>query len=369
MNTLRLWQPVLGLIITACTTPPLDPTLTLPESRTELNISHPNLLTRFEAMGTQENETYYLGAGDEIHVEIWGYPELSGQHIIGPDGKITLPLLGPIKIAEVSREQAAATITQLFAPYYADLTTTVRVDRYASNRILVLGRVAKPGEVHFGMTRPTLLEAIALAGGFAEAEGLTGAESLPFSRCAVFRNRDQLVWIELAPLLTGEDLSLNLRLKRNDIVYIPELEERLVYVLGEVHRPGAFRLKPRMSFFELLAKAGGPTIDAAPGRINLIRPHENLNQSIALAKLFSPDQKMNVALKEGDIIYVPTNTIAKINYAFRFLTPFSTLLDIYADIESIRADQESRSLDEQERRLQAEQEKLDAEKSRNIGLE
>jgi polysaccharide export outer membrane protein len=362
-----LWLNI--LIIASCVPPPpIHPSFELPKPREELKVTLSKPLTTFESAGAQ-NDTYFLGAGDEITVGVWGYPELSGQHIIGPDGKITLPLVGTVKVADSSREQASTTITKLLTPYYADLTTTVRVDRYASNRVLVLGRVVRPGEVHFGMTNPTLLEAISLAGGLAEATGLEGAESLPFSRCAVFRGRDQLVWIELEPLFTGRDLSLNLRLQRNDIVYIPELEERLVYVLGQVYRPGAFRLKPQMSFFELLAKAGGPTEDAAPGRINLIRPDQGINQSISLERLITPNQYSNVALQEGDVIYVPTNTIAKINYAVRFLSPFSTMLGIYADIESIRADKESQKLDEQERRLQIEQDNFETEKAQNTGLE
>lgn len=365
-----LWLNLFSaLLIAACVPPPpIHPSFELPKPREEVKVTLTEPLTTFEESATP-SENYLLGAGDEISVEIWGYPELSGRHTVGPDGRITLPLVGTVKVTDLTREQAATTIVQLLTPYYADLTTTVRVDRYASNRILVLGRVAKPGEVNFGMTNPTLLEAISLAGGLDAVKDLEGAESLPFSRCAVFRGRDQLVWIELEPLFTGKDLSLNLRLQRNDIVYIPELEERLVYILGQVHRPGAFRLKPQMSFFELLAKAGGPTEDAAPGRINLIRPEQGINQTISLEQLIAPNQYNNVALKEGDIIYVPTNTIAKINYAIRFLSPFSTMLGIYADIESIRADKESRSLDEQERRLQIEQEQFETEKAQNTGLE
>lgn len=360
----------LEILLTACVSPSIHPTLELPKSREEVKITLSKPLAAFDTAGARD-ETYHLGTGDEITVDIWGYPELSGKHTLGPDGKITLPLVGPFKMVDLSREQAATLITKQLAPYYADLATTVRVDRYASNRVLVLGRVAKPGEVYFGMTNPTLLEAISLAGGFASVKDLEGAESLPFTRCAVFRGRDQLVWIELEPLLTGKDLSLNLRLQRNDIIYVPDLEERLVYVLGQVYRPGAFRLKSQMSFFELLAKAGGPTEDAAPGRINLIRPSQGLNQSISLNQLITPNPNANanVALNEGDIIYVPTNTIAKINYAVRFLNPFSTMLGIYADIESIRADKQRRSLDEQEQRLQSEQEKFDAEKAKEVGLE
>ncbi|MEZ5671516.1 MAG: polysaccharide biosynthesis/export family protein [Thiotrichaceae bacterium] len=197
-------------------------------------------------------------ARDQITIETWGYPELSPSHTIGPDGRITLPLK-PFKAVNLSREQAAQQIKDKLIPYYQTLNTTVRVDKYAANRILVLGRVIKPGEVQFGTTAPTLLESIALAGGLSNNRKTTDSgDTLPFTRCAVFRGRDKVAWIGLEPLLTGKDLRLNIKLQRNDIVYVPDLEERLIYVLGAVSHPKAFPLTPNMSFLEALSKAWRP---------------------------------------------------------------------------------------------------------------
>jgi len=362
---------ILIIMMIGCAQPVVIPdNLVQPLARQKIKVTPPKALSRFQTTFSDIEESYQLGASDRITIEVWGYTELSGAHIIGPDGKITLPLVGPVRLANLSREQAARTVTKKFGQFYTNLAVTVRVDQYASNRVLVLGRVVRPGEIQFGMTAPTLLEAISKAGGFDKASGLQGeAQSLPFTRCAVFRGRDKIVWLELEPLLTGKDLSLNLKLKRNDVVYIPDIEEKLVYVLGEVHSPGAFRLTNNMSFLEALARAGGPTRDAAPGRINVIRPSENINQEIGLSDLIEPNKKVNVALAEGDIIYVPTNTIAKINYAVRFLTPFSTMLGIYADIESIRADKQQRHLDKEEELLRAEQTIIETEREATTGLE
>jgi polysaccharide export outer membrane protein len=374
-NYFILALKILGLLMTGlisgCSPPLLIPeTFEQPAPRENIIPTAAKSLLNFQSQVVSNDENYYLGTGDEIMIEVWGYPELSGKHVIGPDGRITLPLIGPIRLASLSREKAAEFIKASLADYYTELSVAVRVDRYASNRVLVLGRVAHPGEVNFGMTHPTLLEAISLAGGFEEASGLTGqANSLPYTYCAIFRGREQIVWIELEPLLTGKDLSLNLKLQRNDIVYIPDIEERLVYVLGEVQRPGAFRLTPKMSFVELLAKAGGPTRDAALGRINIIRPGQSANKSVALKQLTTPSRKANIGLKEGDIIYVPTNTIAKVNYAIQFLNPFTTLLGIYADITSIRADTQRRKLDQEKENLEAERAEIEAEKAANSGFE
>lgn len=369
---LPFWLGILMVLMVGCA-----PVISIPDSFVqtkttdkEIPITKPSAVEAFQAT-VENNETEYrLGTGDSITVEVWGYPELSGKHIIGPDGHITLPLVGPILLNNLSRPQAAQAIMDQLAPYYLDLTVAVRVDNYASNRVLVLGRVSRPGEINFGMTTPTLLKAISLAGGFANASGLNGeAQTLPFTRCAIFRGRDQVIWVELEPLFTGQDLSLNMELQRNDVIYIPDIKEKLVYVLGEVRHPGAFPLTPQMSFLELLAKAGGPTRDGAMDNINVIRPNAGINQPIPLSQVIAPNQSINVALQEGDIIYVPTNMIAKINYAIQILNPFATILGVYANIESIRAETERRRLDQEEERLEAERAAIEAEKAANTGLE
>src|SRR5437762_14042021 len=44
-------------------------------------------------------EAYRLGAGDQVHVQVWEKPELSGLQVVGPDGAVTVPLVGSIAIA------------------------------------------------------------------------------------------------------------------------------------------------------------------------------------------------------------------------------------------------------------------------------
>ena len=366
LKLLLKWVILVEIIIGCTPTTPLPLPLEPPKPRQEVPTTSTQSLNYFQLNTTDYEKEYLLGAGDHLTVEVWGYPELSGQHTIGPDGKITLPLIGSLRITDLSREQVSKLITTRLSPYYTDLSVAVRVDQYAANRILVLGRVAHPGEIQFGMTTPTLLEAISLAGGFANASGLPEqAQSLLFTHCAIFRGRDRIVWIELEPLIMGKDLSLNIKLQRNDIIYVPDIEEKLVYVFGEVRNPGAFPLTPAMSFVELLARAGGPTQDAAPDRINVIRPTQGINRPIALKELIVPNQKFDVALQEGDIIYVPTNTITKVNYALQFLNPFTTMLGIYSNITSIQANNQRRQLDQEKERLETERAKIDAIETTN----
>ncbi|HXF41318.1 MAG TPA: polysaccharide biosynthesis/export family protein [Blastocatellia bacterium] len=279
----------------------------------------PELLAQFSA----DDDEYTLGEGDEITVEVWDHPELSGKQAVGPDGRITLSQAGPIKIANLSREDAAKSIRESFSRYYSGLVVTVKVDSYTSNRVFVLGRVMKPGILQFE-TPPTLLEAVTRAGGL--PVGGSGAEKAALARCAIFRGRDRVVWIELRRLLTGDNLALNIRLKRNDIVYIPDSDDQLVYVLGEVHTPGAYRLTPNMTFLDALSLAGGPTTDANSNKMKIVRPNRNLERDVSLKDLLAMKPALNISLNEGDIIYVPKRGLANFGYIVEKITPFTTLL-------------------------------------------
>ena len=289
------------------------------ESRANANTSL-ELLRAFESA---ENSVYSLGEGDKITLEVWGHPELSGAHVVGPDGYITLPIAGPVKLSGLSREEAHEGIAGTLGRYYLSLAITLRIDEYTSNHVYVLGRVSQPGMVSFD-TQPTLLEAITRAGGLSVGE--VGAEHATLTRCAVFRGRDQVVWVDLQALLRGGNLALNLRLRRDDVIYIPDARDQLVYVLGQVEKPGAIRLTPEMNFLDALALAGGPSKDAAVNKMRIVRPDAGAAMSVPLKQLLASQPGLNVTLQEGDIIYVPKRGIARFGYIFEKLNPVSSLL-------------------------------------------
>ena len=288
--------------------------------RRKVEFDSVDVLRKFEA-SQEETRDYRIGAGDHVLIEVWDHPELSAKHSVGPDGQITLTLAGPIRLEDLTRSQAASAVNESYTRYYDNLAVTVRVEDYVSNQVLVLGRVSNPGAVPFQAGPPSLLEAIAHAGGL--PVGGTGAEKAALGQAAVFRGREKIAWIELKDLLAGRNLALNIRLKRNDVIYIPDSDDQLVYVMGQVNTPGALGLSPGMTFLDALARAGGPTNDAAPDRIHLIRPSTGLNREISLSKILSPDPDLNAALQVGDVIYVPANTVFRIGYTFEKLSPMN----------------------------------------------
>jgi polysaccharide export outer membrane protein len=267
--------------------------------------------------------TYQIGPGDRLNIDVWERPELSGEHVVGPDGYISLPVAGPLKLSGLGREESHAQVKSALSQFYDAPIVTIAIEDYVSNNILVLGRVTNPGTIQF-VEPPTLLDAIALAGGL--PVGGQGSEKATLTRCAIFRGRDRLVWLPLKDLLSGRNLSLNLQLRAGDMLYIPDSDDQLVYALGEVNNPGAYNLSPEMTLMDVIARAGGLTRDGDPRRLRLVRPSEGASMKLTLTELLRPNPRLNVSLQQGDILYVPSSELGRIGYVMDRLNPLTSFL-------------------------------------------
>lgn len=110
---------------------------------------------------------YVIGPDDVLAVNVWKEPELSRSVLVRPDGKITLPLLQDIQASGSTPDQLQASLEQGFSDYISKPSVTVIVQEAKSHKFNILGAVQKPGT--YILTGPlTVLDAIALAGGFRE---------------------------------------------------------------------------------------------------------------------------------------------------------------------------------------------------------
>lgn len=308
-----LWCAVLaGCATSAPNLPPIQAGFTPAQKTGTAAFAGKDLLAEFEG---QVESYYQLGEGDQLGIKVWGRPEVSGQHIVGPDGRVSLPLAGPVRIAQLGVEEAQNLIAARFSAYYQEPVVHLSVDQYVSNRVVLLGRVQNPGVIRFE-TAPTLLETLARAGALPVLD-----KQATLTRCAVIRGRNQMIWIDLKNLLSRGDIFANIRLRSNDVVYIPDSDDTLVYVLGEVTRPGAYRLTPDMSLMDAVAQAGGPNENGAAADMTLYRAGKGLTQAIPFDSLVKSGKAVNVALEEGDVIHVPRSGIAKLGYVLRQLSP------------------------------------------------
>jgi polysaccharide export outer membrane protein len=262
---------------------------------------------------------YILGSGDVVTVTVWGHPELSGKRVIGPDGEIQLPFVGSFRIAGLTADDSGRKLTSALQEDYLNTAASVTVDSYNSNQVIVLGHVAHPGVQTFAGD-PTLLEALAEAGAATSKDDTGGMPT----RCAIIRGRDRIMWVDLRPLLKGTNVSLNIPLRRNDLVYVPDSDDSLVYVMGQVKNPGPYPLTANMSFLEALSRAGGPIDSAQQGKIVLARPSKNTEQVVDLENLVQTGG--NYQLEPGDIVYVPKSGLAKVGYFLQQINPLTSMV-------------------------------------------
>jgi len=306
----------------------------------------PSPMSQLRALEPDPNEEYTLGGGDELSIEVPGRPELSVKVTVGPDGRISLPTAGTVNLTGLTRDQASAAITEAYSKYYKATTASVNIDKYGSNRVMVIGAVEHQGFINFEQT-PTLLQAITEAGlpqqTLAESPPSTlrsnsgkpmrsFADSLP-EECYVYRGPagNQTVYtVHVRDLLSTGNAMADVRLRRNDMIVVPDQQDRFVSVQGEVKTPGLILLRYNSTLPSVLAQAGGLTENAGNARIQIVDPATGVTRYVKFEELLTPKGVNEVALKPGELIYVPKRGIAKMGYVFQQLSPITSVASIAA---------------------------------------
>ena len=287
----------------------------------QLKLSPEKQLEKFEPAVDEE---YQLGAGDEISLDFPGRPELSRKYIVGPDGRITLPIAGPLMVANLTRAQASKAIVDALSTDYTNLSVTVNIEKYGSNRVTVLGNVQHPGVFYFDNT-PTLLDAVS-RGGLQSTP--SNKDGLP-DRVMIYRGNDQVMEVNLRSLLRSGSAMADIRLRRNDIVFIPSQADQFVTVLGEVRNPGAIPLTPESTLPSVLAQAGGLSDGAGSSpNVNIIEKTNNTTRIVPWKQLMTPTGIAEVKLQPGDVIIIPRTGFYKATYFLQRLSPITSLLTL-----------------------------------------
>jgi len=160
---------------------------------------------------------YRVGIPDSIGISAPHVLEIDGENqTIGVDGKISLRLLGAVRVVDLTPKEIAAKLQELLRPYYQDPKVQVVVTDYASKKYYMFGEVERPGPRPY-TGKDSLIDAL-------------GAAGLTFvawrSQVQVIRpspNVDQAVKIraDLDKMVQDGDTRLNILLEPGDIVYVP----------------------------------------------------------------------------------------------------------------------------------------------------
>jgi polysaccharide export outer membrane protein len=243
-----------------------------------------------------------IGPGDDLEIAVYGAPDLSGHMRVSANGNISIPLIGYVRIAGLSNSEAEAAIeAQLREKRVVnDPQVSVYVKEYGSSGISVAGEVAKPG-FYSAVGPHRLLDVLEAAGGPTDK----AANKVILSH----RGQKDVTTLSLSKN-PAEMAASNIDLQPGDTVIVPRAG--IVYVLGEVTRPGGYVLNSTggITVLQVVAVAGGPTHVASAGKTRLLRKTENgfQEQRIDLKKLLR-GQVHDVSVGDEDILYIPSSAI------------------------------------------------------------
>lgn len=112
-----------------------------------------------------DTDSYEIGPRDVLRVNVWRMPELSGDHVVRPDGRITMPLIQDIQAGTLTPARLAGQIKQGLSDLYENPEVTVAVLQVNSKMYTVTGLVLRPGP--YAMPTPIkVFDALNLTGGF-----------------------------------------------------------------------------------------------------------------------------------------------------------------------------------------------------------
>lgn len=234
---------------------------------------------------------YRLGAGDAVRITVYQSPDLTLEARIGEAGLVSYPLLGNVKIGGITVSAAEKLIADglkggnfVKSPQVSVLVTQVR-----GNQVSVLGQVNRPGRYPIEATDLRLSDLLALAGGIA----VTGADTaiLVGTRDGKPMRKE----IELASIFRTAAREADMLVLNGDVVYVERAP--IVYIYGEVQRPGPMRLERGLTVMQALATGGGLTQRGTEKGLRVHRKGDD-------GKLQVLQPAMDDALREGDVVYV-----------------------------------------------------------------
>jgi protein involved in polysaccharide export with SLBB domain len=279
---------------------------------------------------------YKIGPEDILEISLWkGIEEKKYLVEVRPDGKISFAFLEGIEVSDLTVPQVDDILTKKLGYFVKRPRVDVRVSKYESKFVSLLGAIsttagvivgpdtprgARSGPGNYALTgRTTVLQALSRAGGPTDDANLR--------QIKIRRKTGQAVTVNLNKTITQGDLRQNVVLDHGDTVMVPPLAEdprNRVFVFGEVKNPGVFPTRGDISVMEAVALAGGFDQRAVLGSAKVLRGDMTKPEVIAcdLNKLLREgDMSQNIALHNGDLLFVPKNTIGRISDFLKEIQP------------------------------------------------
>ena len=234
---------------------------------------------------------YKLGTGDVVRISVYQNPDLTLETRIGESGVVSYPLLGNVSLGGKSVSQAEKAVADGLRSgnFVKQPQVSILVMQVRGNQASVLGQVNRPGRYPIEVVDMRLSDLLAAAGGVAA----TGADTLIIT--GTRNDKPFRKEIDLPGLFATSSQEADLIVQNGDVVYVNRAP--VVYIYGEVQRPGAIRLERDMSVMQALASGGGLNLRGTEKGLRVHRRDAD-------GKLQVIQPNMDDLLREGDVVYV-----------------------------------------------------------------
>ena len=242
-----------------------------------------------------------IGAGDLLEVSVFDTPELSGKLRVSNTGDVFFPLIGALHLEGLTAEKAQGLVRQrlIDGNFLRNPEVTIFIAEYATQGVSIVGEVHKPG-VYPAFGEHRFLDYLSLAEGLTPMAGTTitithaGQSSEP-----------QHVRVTSGALPKSEN---NPVILPGDTIFVEKTG--LVYVVGDVARPGGFPMDhdEHLTILQAVALAQGTNSTAAGGSSRLIRttPQGRTEIPVDLKKVMT-SKATDLPMQDNDILFIPTS--------------------------------------------------------------
>jgi polysaccharide biosynthesis/export protein len=234
---------------------------------------------------------YRLGGGDVVRITVFQNPDLTLEARVSEAGVISYPLLGNVRIGGMSSNQAEKVIADGLRSgnFVKQPQVTLLVLQVRGNQASVLGQVNRPGRFPIEATDMRLTDLLATAGGVAPG----GADLITV--VGTRAGKPYRHEVDLPSVFSARGRADDVQVQNGDVVWVDR--QQIIYIYGEVQRPGPLRLERDMTLLQALATGGGLT---QRGTEKGIRVHRK--GSDGAVSVVQPT--MTDKLRDGDVVFV-----------------------------------------------------------------
>mgnify|MGYP001614503074 FL=1 len=233
---------------------------------------------------------YVLGPGDGIRITVWGKMEGKWSVVVDRDGNISLPKIGVLGVTNLTFNELKELLNKEFSKYYTGFEMNVSMGALRTMRVYVVGNAVSPG-AYTVSSLSTIVNALFESGG----PNKTGT----MRDIQLKRNGKTVVHFDIYDLFLNGDKTKDVRLMPEDVIFIPPVGP-LVAIAGSVNNPAIYEIKGENKVTQLIEMAGGVSVVAFKGRVQIERIFDHDRQVVFESSLEDIKEKAPT-LQGGDV--------------------------------------------------------------------